>query len=374
MSKKLTREEFLKILNEKRGLEFELVGEYIDTQTPTQFKHMTCGRVFEKRPTKLITKINGGCSWCAKKFKKTTEYFKDEIKEKYGNEYEILGEYESARKPLSTKHVKCGNIWNITPDNLLRGKGCPICSNKKPHDEFVKDIDRIFDGSIVVLEEYQGVTVEIKFHCNIHNIDFYRDPQNMIGGHGCPMCNSSRRKTQEEFENEVAEMYGDEYIVIGQYINCKTRLKIKHNCGCEYDVIPSKFLAYEYRCPVCERNMSKYSGTVKNFLDYNNIEYVTEKRFKDCKHKQQLPFDFYLEKYNCCIEVDGEQHFKAINYFGGEENLEVTKFRDEIKNTYCKENNIKLIRLPYFDWNKFYDILAKELHINTEVTCEIKAS
>ena len=49
------------------------------------------------------------------------------------------------------------------------------------------------------------------------------------------------------------------------------------------------------------------------------------------------------------IEVDGEQHYRAINFFGGEENLEYNQLHDKIKSDYCKENNLPLIRISYID-------------------------
>ena len=47
------------------------------------------------------------------------------------------------------------------------------------------------------------------------------------------------------------------------------------------------------------------------------------------------------------IEYDGEQHFKPIEYFGGEEAYQNRIKNDEIKNEYCKMHKINLIRIPY---------------------------
>ena len=69
--------------------------------------------------------------------------------------------------------------------------------------------------------------------------------------------------------------------------------------------------------------------------------------FKDCIYQAQLRFDFYLPDYNCCIEYDGIQHFKRTNF--SHDNFEERQKRDEIKNQYCKDNNIVLIRIPYTD-------------------------
>ena len=76
-----------------------------------------------------------------------------------------------------------------------------------------------------------------------------------------------------------------------------------------------------------------------------------------------MPFDFYLPDYNTCIEYDGELHYKAVDYFGGDDALMNTKCRDEIKTQYCKENNIKLIRIPYWEFDNIEEILNRELEV-----------
>lgn len=62
---------------------------------------------------------------------------------------------------------------------------------------------------------------------------------------------------------------------------------------------------------------------------------------------------------NICIEYDGEQHFNINEYFGGEKEFNNIKQNDEIKNKYCIENNINLIRIPYYDFNNIDNILNK---------------
>ena len=58
-----------------------------------------------------------------------------------------------------------------------------------------------------------------------------------------------------------------------------------------------------------------------------------------------MPFDFYLPEYNICIEFDGIQHFEPRDAFGGKVEFEKTKLRDKIKDDYCKNNGLSLIRI-----------------------------
>jgi len=74
-----------------------------------------------------------------------------------------------------------------------------------------------------------------------------------------------------------------------------------------------------------------------------------QKTFDSCRSVYVLPFDFYLPEQNICIEYDGEQHYKVIKYWGGENGFLMRQKRDKIKTDYCKDNNIKLIRIRYDD-------------------------
>jgi hypothetical protein len=102
-------------------------------------------------------------------------------------------------------------------------------------------------------------------------------------------------------------------------------------------------------CPRC--NESHGEKNIGSYLSMNNITYIPQCTFDGCKDKRKLPFDFYLPELNICIEYDGEQHFKAVDYFGGKEGLKIRQLHDQIKTDYCKNNNISLLRIKY-DENK----------------------
>lgn len=96
----------------------------------------------------------------------------------------------------------------------------------------------------------------------------------------------------------------------------------------------------------CE-HQSKGERWIREFLEMLDIEYVPQMKFEDCKNIRCLPFDFYLPKYNICIEFDGVQHFHPIKFWGGEEMFKYRQRNDQIKTEYCKKNNIRLIRISY---------------------------
>jgi hypothetical protein len=64
-------------------------------------------------------------------------------------------------------------------------------------------------------------------------------------------------------------------------------------------------------------------------------------KFKDCKYKRELPFDFYIELKNnksFCLEYNGIQHYKQVSIFGGEPSLIKQKILDKIKKDFCNNN------------------------------------
>ena len=83
------------------------------------------------------------------------------------------------------------------------------------------------------------------------------------------------------------------------------------------------------------------------------IEFIPQKSFKDCYFSKILRFDFYIPKLNLCIEYNGKQHYYSSSKFGGDNEFELIKKRDEVKVKYCNENNIKLLIIK---WNE--DILS----------------
>ena len=83
---------------------------------------------------------------------------------------------------------------------------------------------------------------------------------------------------------------------------------------------------------------------IKQILDDNKINYLKEYSFSDLKNKKVLRFDFAIienEQVIRLIEFDGIQHFQEQEYFT--HNLTETQKNDNIKNEYCKANNIPLV-------------------------------
>lgn len=123
----------------------------------------------------------------------------------------------------------------------------------------------------------------------------------------------------------------------------------KCDCGNEYDAAATLLKNHTISsCGCLGRSLGEF--TISRLLEENNIPFITQKTFEDCYAESQnhlLRFDFYVNN-QYIIEFDGEQHYKTTGGWNNETHLISIKQRDTIKNEYCKNNNIPIIRIPYF--------------------------
>ena len=284
---------------------------------------------------------------------------------------DIVGDYINMRTKTYHYCNKHKVEFETTPDNALRGRGCSECGKEKYHasrarttNEYISLVKDI-NPDIEVLGEYVSNSTPILHRCRKHNVEWNAIPYGILSGGGCQECKcekiaDSKRKTHEQYVEELKEVNPD-VEVIEKYIDCDT--PILHKCkkdGYEWRIRPANLLI-GYNCPVCGE--SRGERKIRHWLEKNNISYIYQHKYEDCKDVNPLPFDFYLPTYNILIEYDGEQHFKPIEYFGGQEKFELQQKHDKIKNEYCEKNNIPLLRIPYFKYNNIEEELNNFLFI-----------
>ena len=304
-------------------------------------------------------------------------------------------------------------VFEQTPNSHLNGQNCKKCSiNKnsiKPED-FIKRSKDIhnnkYDYSLV--KTIYGIKNKVEIICPEHGV-FEQIVSNHLMGNGCRKCSENIFRKNDFIEKSIIKHNGRYDYSLTKYINNNTNVKIicpehgvfeqipklhlqrgsgcpycvgkkmntelfikknkfKHNNKYDYSLVEykgayekvilicpihGKFSQKAYLhsggsgCPVCKS--SKSEKEIITILNNLNVEYIHQKSFKDCRNINILVYDFFLPKLNMCIEYNGIQHYKPIDFFGGEEGLKKTKIRDNIKKKYCSENNLKLLIISYKD-------------------------
>lgn len=176
----------------------------------------------------------------------------------------------------------------------------------------------------------------------------------------CAKCAAEARakvfaKSHSQFISELKEI-SPQISITSQYQSAHKKVDCKClECDFEWKATPHSLLRGE-RCPNCILP-SKGESAISSCLNDFSVEYVFQKRFDDCRNIHPLPFDFYLPKYNACIEFQGRQHYEAVDHFGGEEELQIRQKRDQIKADYCRKNQIELLYIPYWDFDNIKQII-----------------
>lgn len=114
-------------------------------------------------------------------------------------------------------------------------------------------------------------------------------------------------------------------------------------------------------CPRCRKYTSKGVEAIQKYLTKNKIKFEREKHYPDCKDKEMLHFDFFLEDYGLLIEYNGKQHYEPVEHYGGESYFIGQIRRDRIKIEYCEKNNKKLLIISYKEEKLIDKILSLSL-------------
>ncbi len=293
--------------------------------------------------------------------KKTQEQFEKDVLDRLGDQYELLSPYPGGHGQVKMRHLTCGNeFMKNVHDIISKSSGCPFCNGAKPakyNEQWVKNNTPL---PYHYVSDYNGMKQKCLFYCDNCKTTFLQQPSRLIIQHifGCNCC-PTKHKTHEQFLLELGADCLNEYEILSKYINMDTKIKIKHNkCGCEFEITPYRFIYRHNKqyCPICYYKKSHGEMYIENFLINNNIDYQREFIFPDLPQRR---FDFYLPELSIAIEFDGMQHYKPIEFFGGEEAHKKLIAHDIEKNQYCINNNIILFRIPYDELDNIYTILTQ---------------
>lgn len=168
----------------------------------------------------------------------------------------------------------------------------------------------------------------------------------------------------------IGEKFGFlEIIGVGDKLGDKTYAKCRCICGKELSVRIDHLKGQGRRSRTISCGCQSMSSGEKKIFDIlveNNINFTSQ--YKIIEFSDKMRFDFGI--FNSegvlirLIEFDGEQHYRPVDAWGGEETYRQTVYRDNLKNEYCLSNNIDLMRIPYWEYDNItLEYLLKGLEI-----------
>ena len=319
--------------------------EYRNTVIKIEITCNECGLQFSQTPNSHLG--GSGCPGCNQPEQLTDDMFREKLEEVHGKEIIALEEYKGSDTSIKFKHF-CGHKWKNRPGNVIgkRKQGCPRCSVENrtmTQEEFERKLSKRHRGRIVVLDQFQNTKTPIRVkHLDCGKI--WKVAPRVSMRHGCHNC--ANRKSDEEFRAELEETHNGEIVALEPYKTVRDNIRVKHvTCGHEWRPNPTDLIGKFHGCPKCAS--SKGNQKIDSILSKKKINFIREQRFESCSYKIPLPFDFYLPKFDALIEFDGAQHFKVVEYWGGEEGLQERILKDEIKNEWCHMNSKRLYRIRF---------------------------
>lgn len=281
-------------------------------------------------------------------------------------------------KPRSNKNAywlcqcDCGKKTIVLGTKLRNGetKSCG-CLRREKAKENVVDITGQKFGQLTVLERNgssnTGVA-EWKCQCDCGNIVTVLG-SNLRNGHtkscGCYVL-------EQQGKIHLGDITGNRYgkLVALERLDKKRGSNYIWKCQCDCGKITEVDInsLTQGRVSSCGcLSMSCGELKIEQIFNKNNIKYISQKTFDTCrspKTNRLFKFDFYIPEKNYLIEYDGKQHFSYENNNGwnNKENFEKNVYNDNIKNQWCKKNNIPLIRIPY---THLKDLCLKDLLLET---------
>ena len=252
-----------------------------------------------------------------------------------------------------------------TPEKHLSSKsgGCPKCNTigkgKLINELFIEKSNSLHSNKYdYSMTEYISSNTKVDIICRIHGI-FNITPNSHLNGRGCSKCSGNYKYKIDDLLNLYNNMYDDYIYDFTNYKNIKSKIIVKCPKHSSFET-SAELLLNGYGCSSCGKK-SNGEECISRYLISNKIEYIKQKSFEGCVYKNKMQFDFFLPDFNLCIEFDGIQHFRPIEYFGGINALNEQINKDNIKNKFCYNNNIKLIRIPYYEYDNIEKILNLEL-------------
>jgi very-short-patch-repair endonuclease len=336
-NKNLTRQEFIHLADNK-DFDYSLLPEKVKIKSIISIIKKSNNIIYHQWACHHLNKIE------------PTKMESTSLVSKLRQIHNNLFDYEITKESYyATDRIKIKN--NITSDTLmyridrhLQG----MKPNKVTLNSFLLKSSQVhgdvYDYSLV--KEIKGNNYKVKIICKKHGVFEQRISNHINLKDGCPKCVGKGRWNNEVLKEEFFKVHLDRYDyskVNFEGIDSKVSIICKQHGIFNQNI--HKHLKGQ-GCPECSFN-SKGEEYIKSHLEELDIEYIRQHSFDSYKYINKLNFDFYLPELNTCLEFDGIQHFKPIKDFGGEEEFEIIKKRDECKNKWCLENNVKLVRIRY---------------------------
>ena len=258
--------------------------------------------------------------------------------------------------------------WKETPGTIMKDQTwCPDCKkieqervqmnanerakrravgreNEKNEQEFKKKLEQKVKerGGTCDMHEYVDRSTKITFTCGAPH-SWKAKPSLILANRWCGYCaGKSKTQTIQKLLDLVKQRRGT--VDMSTYKSSNSLLRFTCHEAHPWLSRAYSILHQSAWCPTCRQ--SKGENQVASILNKANLSFLPQYPLKPTR----LKADFFFESKNLIIEFDGEQHFTLE--WAGRKKPE-NRVNDLRKNAWCVENNIHLLRIPW--WTRDFE-------------------
>ena len=369
--KRISDEDVIKLC-ESKGLEY--VGRFIKNEQT--YLTCICNNHRESYQFEIsyrnLKNLKHSCPKCAGK-NMNTDDIKYRVEVLLKVPVTIIGEYVNMKTPIRVECNKCKKIWDANVVSLCQGSGCAECNKTgkplKKHEVYVNELSRV-QPNLIITSRYIGDSKPISYECKVDGFKGEILAGKLLNRNTqCSCCarrnmRESQMLSQIEFENRVYKL-NPQIQIVSKYngynnyvtIKCTTHNQTYQQRACD---------TLQGKCGCTQCTSSKGEKRIEQILKDLNIEFESQYKFADCCDTKPLPFDFFISSRNIAIEYQGEQHYKPVQFGGVSVDNAIKAFEnqsrhDNIKFNYCKDNGIKLLSIPYTEFDNLEKIIKENV-------------
>ncbi|MFC7047867.1 hypothetical protein [Emcibacter nanhaiensis] len=205
------------------------------------------------------------------------------------------------------------------------------------YDEFIDCIDNVLSDTGPLPEGFPGLS---------SSIEMYEEVPNVVKRNPPPLGDWSATR----------RYYYKKYQEYGHPIKPRGRIFVWHpdiaagSLSSLMDAFRPDFVAAENNF----RRARSIAEIGRGWASETALVDLVRSKFPDAVHQWRPSFlglqsiDIFIPSINLAIEYQGEQHFRAVSIYGGEEGYIATKARDDRKRLLLEANSVTLFEWPYY--------------------------
>lgn len=265
------------------------ISNVVNSSTKIDWRCTTCDYVWGTTPNSVLN-LKSGCPRCNGKMKLTV----DDVDTRLANRHLVrIGQYINYDTPIAWQCADCCTEWDASPNNILRGTGCPACSElvkgrTKSLGQYDRAVSTLLNKQLALRSPYTRIIDKHTIECQMCDHVWDVRLNDIVNNDtGCPSCAGLTKLTNEVVDQRLLTN-NRQLVRVGSVVNATSKIEWKCHHGHSWNATPDSVLNLMSGCPMCGRvgfasksyfNRNPHKRTISGILylvegNHNNIRFI----------------------------------------------------------------------------------------------------